>query len=105
VNKLEALGISISIGKGCSCSSGLIAYSYTLPIKIDVDLEKFMGKSSTSIEKQGLFKIENEEYSILAVNKLKLIKLSFKKNTNLAFINTFEENLYCYVQNKMKGSL
>ena len=102
MNKLEKLGVKITIGNGCACTGDAVGYSYKLPIVVDEEIQDYIGRSVTSMKTQGLFKMETSEYKIIAVSKLKLIKLTFKKEINTSFIGEFENKLYSYIENKTK---
>lgn len=100
---LERAGIIKTIGDSCKCSSSVITYSYKLPLEIDISLVDFLsdfGASSTSIKKQALLKIENKDFSITGVRRLKQIKLVIKNNNSNHLVIKFEESLLKWLEKR-----
>lgn len=106
LNSLKKLKVRFKVGSGCSCNKKNIVYTYILPIRIDgtiVGAFKFFGKNSLPFVKTCMLKIENQDYSIVGIDKLKEVKIMFKNSKNVAqIINRFEAALAAYIIGKVK---
>jgi len=102
---LKEAGVRQRTTQGCKCKKNRITLIYTLPMKIDVDIApllKPLGTSGTSFEKTSLLRIETPVFSIVAVKRLKEIKLIFKTENDSAAIELFENALVEYINLKGK---
>ena len=98
-NQLKKLGVVRLNPKNCPC--GHNAYVYRLPVKLDNPIIAFlahMGKPAFSFEKTCLLKIENKEFAITGVKRLKEIRFSLKKPNQAHLITVFETALIKYVE-------
>lgn len=102
---LKQLGVSRISGEGCRCSSFNMTYTYNLPIGIDSNIPKYLlvfGESSTSLDRQAILKIENQDFSITGVKRLKQIKLIIK-NINIShLVEQFEDALAKWLEKRME---
>lgn len=97
--KLKQLGIVKIKPKNCSCSYD--AYVYRLPIRLGVEIIDFLkplGSPALSFEKTSLLKIENNEYLITGVKRLREVRFSIKKTGKAVPLQTFEGALIQYVE-------
>lgn len=101
--ELTKLGVSCIIGSGCKCSSSKLTYIYNLPLGLDINIIEHLalfGQSSTSFEKQAILKIENTDFSIIGVRRLKQIRFVLK-NTNVShLIEQFETALLQWLEKR-----
>ena len=104
MKNLEKFGVSRTIGNSCKCSNSTITYNYKLPCEIDTNLEEnlleFFGRSSTSIKKQALLKIETRNFSITGVRRLKQIKLIIKNNDSNHLVEKFEQAVLNWLEKR-----
>lgn len=101
--ELNKLGVKFTISQGCACRGNPMTYIYVLPIRIDASIEKVMaplGKSAMSFQKQSMIKINNSDFSLIAVNRLKQIKLTIKKPNAGYIVEQFEDLLIDYMNSK-----
>jgi hypothetical protein len=104
--ELHKLGVTFTVGKGCACRGNPATYTYSIPVKIDAQIEEFLeplGKSAMSFRKQSMFKVNNQDFAIIAVNRLKQIKLTIKNQEAISVKEQFEDLLINYIR-KRKGS-
>lgn len=84
--------------KNCSCNQS--SFIYLLPIKITEDILKYLtqfGTPAFELKKTSILKIENQNYSITGVRRLKEIRVNLKKETN-GFFDLLEDALINYVK-------
>jgi len=103
--KLKKLGIVKRSPKNCSC--GHNAYVYRLPVKLGNEIIAclaHMGKPAFSFNKTCLLKIENPDFAITGVKRLKEVRFALKKPNKAQFLAVFETALIKYVEqlNKRK---
>ena len=99
--QLTKLGVTRVISDSCNCNSPFKVYTYTLPRGVDVgivDCIKPIGTSSTSFERQAILKIENKDFSITAIKRLKQIKLLIKNSANVSVIEQLEDVLVQWLE-------
>lgn len=104
LEKLQKLNVRVKVGSGCACSKKHTVYTYVLPIRLDRDIVnamKVFGDNVMNFNRTAMLKIETKDISIVAINKLKEIKLTFKNKINVPqTINRFEEALAAYIRGK-----
>lgn len=103
IPQLQKMGVNKVIGGGCNCSSSHSAYTYILPFGLDSGIIEPMsqfGNSSTSFEKQALLKIENQDFSIVGVRRLKQIKIIIKNPNVSHLIDKFEEAIVQWLEKR-----
>jgi len=106
MSKLQKLGVSYVVGNACKCSTSQMAYTYKLPYVLDLKIEKpfsSFGKSSTSLQKQSIMKIENENFSITGIKGLKSIKLIIKNPEFNYLVEEFENALIMWLETRLDG--
>lgn len=102
-HELSKLGVNVVISNSCSCRNKSITYTYTLPIRVDPSIEEFiksLGESSMSFHKHSMAKINNEDFSLIAINRLKQIKLIIKNNLAAHIIEEVENLLIDYIRKR-----
>ena len=104
LDQLKKLKVRFKVRSGCSCSKRSLVYTYILPVRLDesiVGALKSFGKNCRPFNKTRMVKIETPDYSIMGIDKLKEIKLTFKKSKNVAeVVRRFETALAAYVHGK-----
>ncbi len=98
--ELSLKGVKNIIEKGCSCNNSMI-YNYSLPFFLDETISKYLepyGKSALSFEKNAMIKIETKEYSIVAIKRLKNIKITIKNSNSI--IEEFENSLLKWIESR-----
>jgi hypothetical protein len=101
-SNLEAANIKKRSVKGCGCLG--TAFVYTLPFGLGSEALQYlqaMGMPAVSFEKTSLLKIENADFSITGIKRLKDVRLTLKDAEKKDLITTFEENLIKYVENQI----
>ena len=104
-NRLSELGVSFRKSGGCCKLPGSGIYS--LPMRLDVDIIPFLqpyGQPAVSFEQTSLLKLENSEFSLTGVRKLKQVRLTMKKKDRLDIADVFEDILIKYVESCEKRS-
>jgi len=84
-----------------SCNCGSITIAYKLPKKISkeiVPLIHKLGKPAFDFNKTSLLKVENNDFSITAINRLKDIKITLKKKSAIIYLDEFESIILEYVK-------
>ena len=84
--------------KNCACTKN--SYVYRIPNSIGVEILEFLkplGTPAISFEKTSLLRIENGEFAITGVKRLKEIRFSLKKSEKTNLLAIFEEALINYV--------
>lgn len=102
-HELSKLGVTITISQGCACRGSPTTYIYTLPIRITADIEealKPLGNSSMSFVKHSMVKINNSNFSLIAVNRLKQIKFTIKKPIANRIKEQLEDLLIEYIKKR-----
>lgn len=85
---------------GCSCNK--TTFIYSIPLKIDekiVDVLSCFGKPAFDFKKTAILKIENPNFAITGIKRLKEIRLTLKKEGN-AVVKKFEDVLINYLKEK-----
>lgn len=103
---LKNAGVRQRTKRGCRCKKNRHTLVYTLPMKVDeaiVPLLEVIGTSGTSFEKTSLLRIETKVCSIVAVKRLKEVKLIFKGSAaDPTVLDQFENALVEYIKLKRK---
>jgi hypothetical protein len=72
-----------------------------LPIRLGTEILNFLkvlGNPALSFEKTSLLRIENTDFAITGVKRLKEIRFSIKKNEKAYMQQIFEEALIKYIE-------
>jgi hypothetical protein len=97
--KLKKLGIVKIKPKDCACKNN--AYVYRLPMRLGLEILDFLkplGSPALSFEKTSLLKIENNDFAITGVKRLKEVRFSLKKQDKANLLQIFEGALIKYVE-------
>ena len=84
--------------KNCQC--GKKALVYLLPVKLDekiLEFIKHMGKPAFDFKKTSILKIENPNFSISGIRRLREIRVTLKKDVK-GLIDIFEDALIKYIE-------
>lgn len=104
-SNLEAANIKKRSVKGCGCLG--TAFVYTLPFGLGSEALQYlqaMGMPAVSFEKTSLLKIENADFSITGIKRLKDVRLTLKDAEKTEFIAVFEDNLIKYAESQNERS-
>lgn len=101
LNSLETANIKKRLVKGCGCLG--TAFVYTLPFGLGFEALQFlqgMGTPAVSFEKTSLLKVENADFAITGIKRLKDVRFTLKNAEKTDLVTTFEENLIRYVESQ-----
>lgn len=104
-DSLSAANIKKRSVKGCGCLGA--AFVYTLPFGLGIEALQYlqgMGTPAVSFEKTSLLKIENADFSITGIKRLKDVRLTLKADQKVDLVTAFEENLIRYVESQNERS-
>lgn len=98
-DQLKKHGIRRRTDKGCNCNNK--SFIYNLPKKLDeriVPYLKGLGHPAFDFKQQAILKIENSNYTITGIRRLKEIRITIKKKQHIGVLDLFEKALICYLQ-------
>lgn len=101
IDELKQLGVKHRISKGCKCNNSYITHMYTLPKGLDANIVKHLtslGNPALPFSRVSLLRIENKNYSIIGVKRLKEVKIILKTNEDDNIISQFERSLVNYLK-------
>jgi len=99
-DSLQSVNIKKRSVNGCGCQS--TAFVYTLPVGLGIEILSYLQKLGTpavSFEKTSLLKLENADYVITGIKRLKDVRFTLKNSEKTDFIDVFEEVLIKYIKN------
>ena len=99
MDKLKECKIVKRQTKTCQC--GQNSYIYMIPTKLDENILNYLsqfGNPAFDFKKTSILKIENQNYSITGVRRLREIRLNIK-NEIKGFLDLFESALIDYIKN------
>ena len=104
-DNLETVNIKKRSVKGCGCLG--TAFVYTLPFGLGPEALQYlqvMGTPAVSFEKTSLLKIENADFSITGIKRLKDVRFTLKDTEKTELITVFEDNLIKYAESQNERS-
>ena len=104
-DSLETVNIKKRSVKGCRCLG--TAFVYTLPFGLGPEALQYlqaMGTPAVSFEKTSLLKIENADFSITGIKRLKDVRFTLKDTEKTELITVFEDNLIKYAESHNERS-
>lgn len=96
--KLKQHGIKRRSTKNCNC--GQQAFIYLIPAKLDEKIVKFiahLGKPALDFKKTSILRIENANFSITGVRRLREVRFTLKKELK-GTLDIFEDALIKYLE-------
>jgi len=98
MNKLQQYDVKCRQTQNCKC--GQKAFIYTIPNRLDETIIQFlssMGEPAFNFKQTSILRIENENFSITGVRRLKEIRFTIKKESK-EILNIFEDALIQYLE-------
>ena len=98
--KLKKHNIRRKQTNGCSCNK--TTFIYSISVKVDekiVDALSCFGKPAFDFKKTAILKIENPQFAITGIKRLKEVRLTLKKGGK-GVVDKFEDVLINYLEEK-----
>jgi len=97
--QLRKFGINRRQNKSCNCNNK--SFVYSLPKKLDEKILKYFksfGNPAFEFKKTSILKIENSNFMITGIRRLKEIRITIKKKQHIGMLDLFENALIQYIQ-------